>query len=165
MTRIISGHIIGWSQMWNDYRFISTIDINYNLNFQNENFGNGTANKIDYSKSIYHLNLNHHSSIKKDFKDFAKLNTRKEKTSFIQNRLGYLFGSSHIATAYIHELAHAWRSINEGFHDRISLTINGKTDSYEFDAAATTVFQNIIQFGLFDFLKWFTFTSYCIVYR
>lgn len=67
--------------------------------------------------------------------------------------LNAFLGISVPSKTLIHEMSHAWRKSNHnvnGAHADITLTIDGKTNTYSFDEAATKVYELIILHGLWD---------------
>lgn len=85
-------------------------------------------------------------------RDMEKLKTigNDDIANFVYNDLKYLFKVAKIPTTLIHELSHAWKNTDEGVHDSVLLTIKGIEEEYEFDRAASIVYNHIIQHGLFN---------------
>lgn len=133
--------------------------------FSGENFNfNDTPPKIfvktmnddlnGYYKPSIHtifLNIKNNPNLRDDMKKLFSMTNSEERINFIYNDLKYLFKVSNVATTLVHELSHAWKNLDSGIHDSCFLTINGNTEEYEFDAAASVVYNHIIQNGLFNF--------------
>jgi len=70
--------------------------------------------------------------------------------SFINNEGSKYFSKTFPASTVIHELEHAWRRSNEGFHDDITIynILENKNVVYNFEEAANYMYDRVISNNL-----------------